>query len=225
MLKLLLAAAVLAPSADADRAARGFALASISARERLTAVREIEDDPAVAVRAALKACIDDWAARPEERVVELRQFYDVVVTAPLWERERPPAATWVEQLKRIRGIGALRSLRDGRRALRAQLAYTDALYAEPVDACGEVKAWRASGWGEQRPPQLARLHAIQVRARRHFRQREVALFRAGDTVKRRAGAVGRRAKEDIWLGIQPPDRGDYCDDVLIAIDSEEAFCG
>ena len=27
------------------------------------------------------------------------------------------------------------------------------------------------------------------------------------------------------LGIGPPDRGDYCDDVLIAIDPEEAFCG
>ena len=53
----------------------------------------------------------------------------------------------------------------------------------------------------------------------------MTLFRAGDTVKRRAGALGRRAYEDIWTGIGPPDRGDYCDDVLIAIDPEEAFCG
>ena len=127
--------------------------------------------------------------------------------------------------KRVRGIGALRTLRDGRRVLRAQLAYTDALYAEPVDACGEVKAWRASGWGERRPRQIARLHRIHVHAGQHARRHEVTLFRAGDTVKRRAGALGRRAYEDIWLGIGPPDRGDDCDDVLIAIDAEEAFCG
>ena len=164
MLLLLLVAAVLAPRADADSAARGFARASIQARERPTAGREAEADPAVPVRAALKTCIDDWAARPEQRVVELRQFYDVTVTAPLWALERPPLAAWVAELMRVRGIGALPSLRDGRRVLRAQLAYTDSLYAEPIDACGEVKAWRASGWGERRPPQLARLHRIQVHA-------------------------------------------------------------
>jgi hypothetical protein len=134
-------------------------------------------------------------------------------------------AEWVAELERVRGIGAVRSLRDGRRVLRAQLAYTDSLYAEPIDACGEVKAWRASGWDERRPRQIERLHRIQVRARRHARRYEVTLFRAGDTVKRRAGSLGRRAYEDIWLGIGPPDRGDYCDEVLITIDAEEAFCG
>ena len=46
------------------------------------------------VRAQLKTCIDDWAARPETRVLELRQFYDVVVNGvrhsrAAWSYEAP----------------------------------------------------------------------------------------------------------------------------------------
>jgi hypothetical protein len=57
VLLLFLLTAMLAPSADADSAARGFAKVSIQARERLTGVRETETDPATSIRAALKACI------------------------------------------------------------------------------------------------------------------------------------------------------------------------
>ncbi len=55
VLLLFLLTAMLAPSADADSAARGFAKVSIQARERLTGVRETETDPATSIRAALKA--------------------------------------------------------------------------------------------------------------------------------------------------------------------------
>src|SRR4051794_20811468 len=111
MLIELLVVAALAPGAG-NSAAREFAQASITARERLNAVRRSDTDPAVPVRAQLKTCIDDWAARPDGRALELRQFYDVAVTAPLWVRERPPMAEWVATLKRIRGIAAVRALRD-----------------------------------------------------------------------------------------------------------------
>jgi hypothetical protein len=83
--------------------------------------------------------------------------------------------------------------------LKAELAFVDALFAEPVDACAEVRAWRAAGW-EKRPPQVARILGLRTEARRHSREWRVALTRGGEFVRR--------------LG-----------DVLLAIDEEEGFCG
>src|SRR4051794_21760143 len=103
MLLELVVVAAMVPGSSGDSAAREFAQAGIAAKARLSAGRQGADGPAPPIRAQLKTCIDDGAARPETRVVELRDFYDVAVPAPLWVRERPPLAAWVAKLKRIRG--------------------------------------------------------------------------------------------------------------------------
>jgi hypothetical protein len=180
---------------------------------------------ATASRTALHACLDDWAARPERLTEELLDVYDTATTAPLWPAERPPQAAMVETVRQIRGVGRYRPLRDGRRVLRAQLAYLDDLYAQPIDACAEVKAWRATGWGAQRPPQIARIHRVVVAARREFRAHERTIYQTSQFLKRHGGKLGREIDESVWLGLERPDNRDNCDDVLVAVAPEEAFCG
>jgi hypothetical protein len=213
--------AVAAPQTDARSAARGFANATSKASKQLHPVRD--EALAAPMIAALHACLDDWAARPERLTNEVFAFYEVVIAAPLWPVERPPQAQWVADLGRVRGVGALPSLRDARRTLKAQLAYVDALYAEPVDACAEVRAWRAADW-KKRPPQVARILRLRTEAGRHAREWRAGLGGGGRFIRRLGGAVGRKVYEDVWMGIGRPYAIDTCDEVLLAVNPEEGFC-
>lgn len=214
-----------ARAVDARSVAREFARVTFEARRQLLTVREAPGDPGAAVRAAARACEADWAARPDERAEELFRFYDTAMSAPLWPEERPSMERWVTALHQVRGAGALPSLRDARRRLKGDLVYIDKLFSEPIDACAEVRAWRASGWTAARPPQLARLHALRLERERHVDGRRVDLYRGGRFVQRLGGRLGREVYQDIWFGIGRPDNLDHCDPALIAIEPEEAFCG
>jgi len=225
MLAFIAAATLLVSGAEAHDASVGFARAALTARSQLATVRDQQEDAATAARNATHACLDDWAARPERLTEELTDFYDVVTSAPLWPGRRPAQAQLVETVDHVRGVGKFRPLRDGRRILRGQLAHLDSLYSQPIDGCAEVKAWRASGWGEDRPPQIARVHRLVTGARRHSRREEVFLFRAVDFMRRHGGTVGRSLDPPVWVGIEAPGNRDNCDDVLVAVAPEEAFCG
>jgi hypothetical protein len=196
-----------------------------AALARLDSIRSSQEDAATAARTAMHACLDDWAARPEKRTDELTDFYDVVTSAPLWPAQRPVQAGLVEAVDHVRGVGRYRSLRDGRRVLHDQLARLDRLYSEPIDACVEVSAWRASGWGDDRPPHIALVHRLVTGARRHLRRQEVVLGRAATFVRHHGGKLGRRVYPLVWAGIEAPDNRDNCDDVLVAIAPDESFCG
>ena len=225
MVELVVFAALALSNAQAHDASVGFAQAVLTADAQLRATRDAQEDAATAARVAQHACLDDWAARPERLTEELTYFYDVVTSAPLWPAERVAQAQLVETVNHVRGVGKYRPLRDGRRILRDQLAHLDRLYSQPIDACAEVKAWRASGWGEQRPPQIERVHRLVTAARRHFRRQEVFLYRAVTFLHRHGGKTGRRVHAPIWLGIEAPDNRDNCDVVLIVVAPEDSFCG
>ena len=217
MLTLLAAAALALPNAGAHDASVGFARAAHTARSQLSTIQDQQEDAATAARTAMHACLDDWAARPEKRTAELTDFYDVVTSAPLWPAERPAQAQLVETVDHVRGVGRYRPLRDGRRILHDQLAHLDRLYSTPIDGCAEVKAWRAAGWGEDRPPQIARVHRLVTGARRHSRRQEVLIFSAVEFLRRHGGKAGRGLDPPVWLGIEAPGNRDNCDDVLVAV--------
>ena len=44
-------------------------------------------------------------------------------------------------------------------------------------------------------------------------------------MRRHGGKAGRRLDPPVWLGIEAPANRDNCDDVLVAVAPEEAFCG
>src|SRR3954453_19816978 len=132
MLTLLVAAALALSSAEAHDASVGVARAARTARSQLDSIRSSQEDAATAARTAMHACLDGWAARPEKRTDELTDFYDVVTSAPLWPAQRPVQAGLREAVDHVRGVGRYRSLRDGRRVLRDQLARLDRLYSEPI---------------------------------------------------------------------------------------------
>jgi hypothetical protein len=225
MVGLLVIATLALSNAEARDASIGFARAASTAYSELRVVTRSQEDAATAARTATHACLEDWAARPERLTEELTDFYDVVTSAPLWPAQRPAHAKLVDTVNHVRGVGKYRPLRDGRRVLRRQLAYLDRLYSQPIDACAEVKAWRASGWGAPRPPQIGRVHRLVTTLRRHSRRQEVVLYRAVTFVRRHGGKVGRRLDAPVWFGIEAPDNRDNCDDVLVVVAPEESFCG
>jgi hypothetical protein len=220
MLALLVALAF-APADAAHRPSVEFARAVMTADAQVRKVRRGQEEAATAARTALHACLDDWKARPDEYTEELLTFYDVATTAPLWPAERPAAAQLVEKLAAIKGAGRYTPLRVARRTLRRQLARLDAVYGEPIDACAEVKAWRAAAW-KARPPAIARIHRLIPGPPGHHDDR--LLYRAQEFVARHAPAWGRRLRRLVWEGVSAPQNRDNCDDVLIALAPDEAFC-
>jgi hypothetical protein len=224
MVELLVMAALAA--SGADRPSQEYARAALTSITQVRTIQRSEEDVAEAARQGPHACLEDWAARPEALTEELLTFYDVVTSAPLWPAERPPQAALVAAVDRTRGIGTYGPLRKGRRLLRAQLAFIDELYSQPIDACAEVKAWRASGWAlGARPPQIARVHRVIARTRKELRDSDRRMFHTIDFIRRHAATLGNRLLRQVWIGIEPPENRDNCDDVLVAVAPEEAFCG
>lgn len=231
MVAVLIVSLAAAGPADAARpgagtAARGYAKATLKEKAALNKAQIKSKNASKPIIESLHACTEDFATAPDEHEAELRFFYSVAVSAPLWAAQRSLQTTWLKDLKRTTSISSWATLRTARSALAAQLAYVESLYAQPIDACAEIRAWRAEGWGiEQRPAQLARLHPLEAFGTGHRKAWDRAHIRAALFVAKHGGSAGNKASENVYYGITAPIGLDYCDPVYRSIEGPDPICG